>query len=95
MDSESADWGFSSWKCFRLIKPPARAVEKAVVCYGGDVSRVTDICRGRILFDNVADLAACIDLLWSDSRVRIVWLQNGLSPFVHPREGGCFRVSAA
>jgi hypothetical protein len=44
------DWGFAGWESFRLVKRPARAVEKAVACYGGDVSRVTDICRGRILF---------------------------------------------
>ena len=31
------------------LKSPFRAAEKALTCYGGDVSRLLDLCRCRIL----------------------------------------------
>jgi hypothetical protein len=80
------------WESFRFVKSPVRAVEKAVTCYGGDVSSVTDICRGRIVFDGVADLAACLELLRGDPVVRIVWLRNGYSGLYDVGAGGGFRV---
>ena len=41
------------WRQRRLVKAPERAVQKAVTCYGGDPSRLLDICRARIVFDEV------------------------------------------
>jgi hypothetical protein len=32
------------------VKRPQRAMEKALTCYGGDVSRLLDVCRGRVVF---------------------------------------------
>ena len=87
------DWGFTEWESFRRMKAPARAVEKAVTCYRGDVSRVTDICRGRILFDSAADLAACLQLMREHPAARIVWLRNGCSQLCDAAASGGFRVS--
>ena len=32
-------------------------------CYGGDASRLLDVCRARIAFDSVADLLACLETI--------------------------------
>jgi hypothetical protein len=53
------------------IKSPIRAVRKALACYGGDVSRVVDICRARIGFDDPAGLLACLEMIRGDAQ-RIV-----------------------
>ena len=33
------------------VKPPGRAIRKALARRGGDVSLVLDVCRGRIVFE--------------------------------------------
>ena len=65
----------------RALKPPARAVEKALVCYGGDVSRLVDLARRRIVFAGAAGLARCVELVAaaSDAGVRVVRVKDGLS----------------
>ena len=76
----------------RRLKDPARAAEKARVCYGGDVSRLLDICRLQVSFNSVQDLAACLDMVVYDRRVRIVRLKNMLSPRQNASLTGGFRV---
>jgi hypothetical protein len=76
----------------RRLKDPARAAEKARVCYGGDVSRLLDICRLQVSFNSVQDLAACLDMVVYDRRVRIVRLKNMLSPRHNASLTGGFRV---
>ena len=44
----------------RVVKRPDRAAEKALACYDGDVSRLLDVCRARLVFDGVGGLAACL-----------------------------------
>ncbi len=46
-----------------LLKAPARAVEKALTCYGGDVSRLGDVCRCRIAFDGLPELLRCAEIV--------------------------------
>ena len=41
------------WLRRGFLKAPARAVAKVVGCYDGDVARLLDICRARIVFDSV------------------------------------------
>ena len=45
------------------VKAPCRAASKALACYDGDVSRVVDICRARIGFDDAAGLLACLGMV--------------------------------
>jgi hypothetical protein len=45
------------------IKAPGRAAAKAAACYGGDVSRLLDLCRARIAFATPADLARALAAL--------------------------------
>ena len=47
------------WVGQGLLKDPARAAHKALACYGGDVSRLTDVTRCRVVFATLADLEAC------------------------------------
>ncbi len=50
------------------IKAPCRAAWKALTCYGGDVSRVVDICRARIGFGDPAGLLACLAMIRVETR---------------------------
>ena len=58
------------------LKSPQRALEKLLRCYGGDVSRLLDCCRQRILFDRIADIRAGLALLLADPEIRVVRLKN-------------------
>ena len=49
------------------LKPTGRAVSKAALCYAGDVSRVVDICRRRLLFSSGADLLTCLRLIVAET----------------------------
>ena len=61
------------------LKPPSRAVEKAASCYRGDVSRLLDVARARLLFESAADLAACLELVCDqDPAVRLVRVKDWL-----------------
>jgi hypothetical protein len=71
----------SEWMRLGFVKSPARAAEKVLVCYGGDASRLLDVCRGRILFGSAADLARCLELMLADAAagaVQIVRIRNSL-----------------
>lgn len=35
------------------LKSAARAVDKILLHYGGDVSKLTDVCRETIVFDRI------------------------------------------
>jgi hypothetical protein len=61
-----------------LIKHPLRATLKAAACYGGDVSRLADVCRARILFDDAGGLAACAERVCADPAVRVVRVKDGM-----------------
>ena len=61
------------------LKPPSRAVEKAASCYRGDVSRLLDVARARLLFESAAGLAACLELVCDqDPAVRLVRVKDWL-----------------
>lgn len=46
-----------AWR--RCLKRPREAMVKALLRYDGDVSRLLDVCRARIVFSTVKDLLAC------------------------------------
>ncbi len=63
-------------------------MEKATVCYGGDVSLLLDVCRARVLFEGAADLEACLRAVIADgSGARVVRVKSRL-----PAPDHLFRV---
>ena len=77
------------------MKGPARAVEKVVTCYGGDASRMLDLCRARIIFTRVRDLARCVGLVCrecADGDVRVERLRNRFTSEHNSKLSGGFRV---
>ncbi len=84
-ESESAGWQ----ECGELaaIKAAERAAEKARACYGGDPSRLLDICRARIVYASAAALlrgAAAVlgagAAAGPGASVRVVRVRNGFGP---------------
>ena len=69
----------------RAVKCPWAAATKAVACYSGDVARLLDVCRCRIVFDAFADLARCLAAVAASPAVRVVrvrnWLRDEHDPF--------------
>jgi hypothetical protein len=70
--------GLAEWIRTGLVKSPERAVEKALVCYEGDVSRVVDICRVRLEVDGPAQAAAAAAAVEADPAVRVVRVKNSM-----------------
>jgi hypothetical protein len=42
------------------IKNPERGIEKIDSAYAGDISRLLDVCRERIVFDSVEEMTDCL-----------------------------------
>ena len=62
-----------------VIKPPARIADKAIACYGGDVSRLLDVVRARLVFGSAAALGRCLRLVAAaDGAAAIVRVKNSL-----------------
>ena len=74
------------------LKPTRRAVEKAAACYGGDVSLVTDVCRGRLVFGSVPALAHGLALVAGCPAARVLRVDNGLLPGRESERSAGFRV---
>jgi hypothetical protein len=62
------------------LKNLPRTVYKLLGAYGGDVSRLLDVCRERIIFNRVQDLLKCLEVMLRDEDVRIVRFKNRLDP---------------
>jgi hypothetical protein len=62
------------------LKDPTRAVEKTQRVYGGDCSRLLDICRECLVFDVLEDLVVMLDRLRQDPEIQIVRIKNRLDP---------------
>jgi len=73
------------------VKKPARAIEKVCRSYGGDCSRLLDICRQSCVFENVKDLQLCLQVLRTDSEVNILRLKNRLDPGYNASQTGGYR----
>jgi len=70
------------------VKNIERGTEKVDHAYGGDVSRLLDVCRGRIVFEEIEDLCDCLSALVDDETVSIVRIKSsmtksGLKPVVN------------
>jgi hypothetical protein len=66
---------------------------KAALCYGGDASRLLDVCRARIVFDSVPDLVSCLRvMLLPSAGARIRRIRNSMRPGFEEALAGGFRV---
>jgi len=73
------------------IKAPGRSTEKVFRSYNGDVSRLLDVCRHNIVFENLADLEECCGVIAADPDVRIVRIKNRLSEQTVSKEHAGYR----
>lgn len=94
IDGQSMQLAARRWIQLRFLKSPRRAVRKALTCYGGDPSRLADLCRARILFDRVADVAACLEAVRAGRPgVRVVRVKNFMAAGHDPWTTAGFRAS--
>ena len=82
------------WIALGGLKSPARAAEKVLTCYSGDVSRLLDVCRARLVFDSAAGAAACLALVAAAPGVRVVRVRNSLREEHDSWSTAGFRVRA-
>ena len=78
-----------------MIKGPFRAAEKVLECYGGDVSRLVDVTRCRLIFGDVEDIIKCLQVIGSsaaDRMIRMVRVKNTMWAGWDSRAGAGFRV---
>ncbi len=59
--------------------------------YGGDVSRLVDVCRQSIVFDRPEDLAACLRAVAADPEVVVHRVKNRLDPAYDARTSAGYR----
>jgi hypothetical protein len=70
------------------VKSIERGMEKVDFAYGGDVSRLLDVCRERIVFESLEDMGDCLEALMADPEVSVVRVKSsmtrpGLNPVVN------------
>ena len=75
-----------------VVKCPRRAVEKALACYGGDASRLLDVCRARMVVADMAALTRCLERIADDSAVRVLRVKDGVGRDQDPAVHGGYRV---
>ncbi|EKX41876.1 hypothetical protein GUITHDRAFT_112018 [Guillardia theta CCMP2712] len=73
------------------IKNANRAIEKILLLGGGDTSILTDIVRQTIIFLDVHQLCACVDLIINDPEVEVVRIKNRLDPSYNASSSGGYR----
>ena len=69
------------------VKSVDRGIEKVDCAYGGDASRLLDVCREMIVFESIKDMADCLEELGKDPEVFVVRIKStmtkaGLNPVV-------------
>lgn len=62
------------------LKSHHRAVEKTLLCYGGDCSFLVDVCRDMMVFERVDDISEMLDRMRQDPQIKIVRIKNRLEP---------------
>ncbi len=63
-----------------------------MLCYGGDVSRLLDVCRARVRFTRLDTVAACLAALRADPALAVVRVKNWICAQHNPSATGGFRV---
>ena len=56
-----------------------------------DASYLVDLCRQSVVFDDIADLASCIERLAADPDVAVVRVKNRLDPCYDPGHSAGYR----
>jgi hypothetical protein len=72
--------GCQMWVRSGCLKKPGRALGKLATRYGGDPSRLVDLCRQRLVFDRAADLVTCLGAMRADPSVEILRVRNSMAP---------------
>ena len=80
------------WMLAGVIKEPGRAIAKLLACYDGDVSCLLDVCRCRIVFDSVAGMARCLEVVAGPGPAHVVRVKNGLAAGHDAAASGGFRA---
>jgi len=73
------------------IKRHSRAIEKLLRSYGNSPSRLLDISRNALVFQDMTHLTNCLGLIVTDEHVRVERLKNRMSPSYHSDETGGYR----
>jgi hypothetical protein len=73
------------------LKAQDRVLEKLLRSYGNDVSKLFDFCRQSIYFENLKDLALCLDAIIGDKEVQIYRIKNRYDVAFDSQYSGGFR----
>ena len=60
--------------------------------YGGDVSRLTDVCRQSLVFKDLAGVASCLRSIAQDPEVAVLRVKNRLDPSYDARTSAGYRL---
>ncbi len=66
-------------------------LRQVVRSYGGDVSRLTDVCRQSVVFDGLAGVAACLRTIQADPEVAVLRVKNRLDRTYNARTSAGYR----
>jgi hypothetical protein len=77
----------------RMVKCPRRAMEKALWCYDGDVSRLADVCRCRVMFEGLEGICEFLEGLRGWQAFIVLRVKDYVSEDHDPRISCGFRVS--
>lgn len=72
-------------------KKSDRSISKVVLAYGGDASKLVDICRERILFDSIEDMLKCCHSIICDKDIIIKRVKNRMSMHYDSNKTAGFR----
>jgi hypothetical protein len=63
---------------FGGVKGVQQCMDKIDNIYGGSVSRLLDICREKIVFERVSDLASCLEQLVYDPTITVMRIKSNM-----------------
>eukprot|EP00282_Hemiselmis_andersenii_P046347 CAMPEP_0172088270 /NCGR_PEP_ID=MMETSP1043-20130122/23146_1 /TAXON_ID=464988 /ORGANISM="Hemiselmis andersenii, Strain CCMP441" /LENGTH=678 /DNA_ID=CAMNT_0012750567 /DNA_START=14 /DNA_END=2051 /DNA_ORIENTATION=- len=73
------------------MKRHGRAIEKLLRSYQNSPSKLLDISRNSVIFENMTHLTNCLGIIVTDENVRVERLKNRLSPDYDPEETEGYR----
>jgi len=62
------------------IKHVDMAIQKMAIHYHGSTSQLVDVVRQRIVFDSLADICKCLEIITNDPDLEIVRFKNRFDP---------------
>lgn len=66
--------------CWTAIKHVDLAQQKATLYQEGNISRICDIVRERIIFDSLEDILTCVNMIANDPDLHIIKITNRFDP---------------